>query len=67
MKLIYEQSVPGRCGHRLPPKDVPAIVEQAIEVGAKSVWMQEGIVHHESAEKAEAAGLETLGEIVRAL
>jgi glycine dehydrogenase subunit 2 len=31
MKLIYEQSVPGRRGHRLPPKDVPA--EAALPAG----------------------------------
>lgn len=40
-----------------PSEDVPAIVEQAIAVGAKAVWMQTGIRHAEAAAKGRAAGL----------
>jgi predicted CoA-binding protein len=36
---------------------VPDIVDAAIRVGARCVWMQEGVIHHEAAAKARAAGL----------
>jgi predicted CoA-binding protein len=39
------------------PSAVPEIVDQAIARKAKAVWMQEGIVHNEAAEKARKAGL----------
>ncbi len=39
------------------PGDVPKIVDQAIEIGAKSIWMQLGITNEEAAEKAKQAGL----------
>lgn len=38
-------------------EDVPPFVEQAIQIGAKVVWMQLGIANQEAARKAEAAGL----------
>ena len=39
------------------PDEVPAIVEEAIKIGAKAVWMQEGVVHKEAAARAREAGL----------
>ena len=42
------------------PEDVPPIAEQAVVRGARTLWLQEGIVHEESARKAEAAGLRVI-------
>lgn len=36
---------------------VPPLVAQAIQVGAKAIWMQEGVVNVEAAQQARAAGL----------
>jgi len=36
---------------------VPDIVQSAIRIAARAVWMQEGVIHAEAAEKARAAGL----------
>jgi len=38
-------------------EEVPPVVESAIRVGAKVVWMQLGIENAKAAEKARAAGL----------
>jgi predicted CoA-binding protein len=36
---------------------VPEIVESAIRIAARGVWMQEGVIHVEAAERARKAGL----------
>lgn len=38
-------------------EDIPAVVEQAIEVAAKAIWMQLGISNDEAAKRAGAAGM----------
>ena len=42
------------------PEAIPPIVEEAIRVGAKAIWMQEGLAHNAAADRARAAGLKVV-------
>ncbi len=42
------------------PEDVLPIVEQAIKIGAKVVWMQLGVINGEAAKIAEDAGIDVV-------
>jgi hypothetical protein len=39
------------------PEFVMPIAEAAIEIGAKAIWFQDGVINVEAAQKAEEAGL----------
>jgi uncharacterized protein len=41
-------------------EDVPPIVKDAVKIGAKAVWMQEGVIHQEAAKEALKAGLKVV-------
>ena len=38
-------------------EQVPPVVDEAIEVGVKYIWMQDGVINEEAKAKAEAAGI----------
>ena len=42
------------------PEEIPALARQAIEIGAKVLWMQLGIVNEEAARVASEAGLDVV-------
>jgi predicted CoA-binding protein len=39
------------------PEFVPPIIEDAVRLGIKYVWLQDGVTAHEAVRKAEAAGV----------
>jgi uncharacterized protein len=41
-------------------EEVDSIVDEAITIGAKAVWMQEGVINPNAARKASQAGLKVI-------
>ncbi|QRN79541.1 MAG: CoA-binding protein [Nocardiopsis sp. BM-2018] len=42
------------------PADLPGVLDEALAVGARTLWLQLGLVHHEVAERGAAAGLDVV-------
>lgn len=39
------------------PEHVPALVDECIAMGIKYLWLQDGVIHEEAAQRAQAAGI----------
>ncbi|MGI9487417.1 MAG: CoA-binding protein [Geminicoccaceae bacterium] len=68
-KILGEQVIASLNDLEAPPDmvqvfrrsdEAPAVVEDAIQAGAKVIWMQLGVRHDEAAKRAEAAGLDVI-------
>jgi predicted CoA-binding protein len=44
------------------PEHVPAIVEAAVRINARAVWMQFDVYNHEAAQRASEAGLQVVAD-----
>jgi predicted CoA-binding protein len=42
------------------PEDTPAIADDAVKIGAKTLWLQEGITNEDAASRAAAGGLDVV-------
>ena len=58
--VIRPMRLPRRSVNQMAPSRpaaIPAVVDSAIRIGAKVVWMQLDIEHPQAAEKARTAGI----------
>ena len=39
---------------------IPPFIDEAIQIGARSIWIQLGIINYEAAAKAQAAGMDVV-------
>jgi predicted CoA-binding protein len=46
-----------------PSDDTPAVAQQAVAIGAKALWLQQGIAHPESRRIAEQGGLDYVEDL----
>jgi uncharacterized protein len=44
-------------------EEVPPVVESAIKIGARAIWMQEGVVNEAAAARARDAGMEVVMDL----
>jgi predicted CoA-binding protein len=42
------------------PEFVPDVVDEAIRLKLPAIWLQEGVIHQEAADKARKAGMEVV-------
>ena len=42
------------------PTRVPTVIDQAIDIGVRAIWMQEGVVHNDAASRARKAGIQVI-------
>jgi uncharacterized protein len=42
------------------PEHVPQLVDECIALGIRNLWLQDGVIHEEAAQRARAAGIQVV-------